>query len=56
MSYSKESRDAVLKKLLLPYNKCMTELANKEGISAASLYQWRKAARAKGQLWSANSG
>lgn len=56
MSYSKQRRDAVLKKLLPPYNKSMAELAKEEGISVASLYQWRKAARAKGQLLPANSG
>ncbi|WP_414707036.1 transposase [Salinisphaera sp.] len=45
MRYSDERREAVLKKLLPPTNQTVAELAQAEGISAATLYQWRKQAR-----------
>ena len=50
MSYSPERREAVLKKLLPPANRPVTQVAEEEGISAATLYQWRKKARSEGRL------
>ena len=50
IKYSDERREAILKKLLLPQNCTVVELAQKEGISAATLYNWRKKARQAGRL------
>jgi len=48
--YSAERKEAVLKKMLAPHNRSMRELAEEEGISEATLYNWRKAARSQGRL------
>lgn len=50
MRYSPERKEAVLKKMLPPQNRAIAELAREEGISAATLYNWRKQARAEGRL------
>ncbi len=50
MSYPKERKEAVLKKMLPPQTKAIRVLATEEGISEATLYGWRKAARATGRL------
>ncbi len=50
MRYSPERKEAVLKKLLPPNNKSVAELAAEEGISAATLFNWRKAVRKQGRL------
>ena len=50
MRYPKERKEAVLKKMLPPNNNTIREIARKEGISEATLYNWRKAARAEGRL------
>jgi transposase-like protein len=50
MKYSEERREAVLRKLLPPENRSLAEVAAEEGISAPTLYAWRKQARAKGRL------
>ncbi len=50
MRYSKERKEAVLKKMLPPENKSIPELAREEGISEPTLYLWRTAARATGRL------
>ena len=50
MSYAHERREAIPKKMLPPTNKTIKELAEEEGISEATLYNWRKAARAEGRL------
>lgn len=44
MRYSPERKEAILKKLLPPNNKSVAELASEEGISEATLFNWRKAA------------
>ena len=49
MRYSAERREAVLKKMLPPNNRSIREIAEEEGISEATLYNWRKAARAEGR-------
>ena len=46
MRYSAERKEAVLKKRLPPNNRSIREIAEEEGISEATLYNWRKAARA----------
>lgn len=48
--YSPERKEAVLKKMLPPHNRTIAVLAEAEGISAATLYAWRKMARAEGRL------
>lgn len=50
MRHSLERKEAVLKKMLPPHNRLIRELAGEEGISAATLYVWRKEARAQGRL------
>ncbi len=50
MKYSPERKEAVLKKMLPPHNRALSELAREEGISEATLYNWRKEARAQGRL------
>ena len=47
MGYSPERRSAVLKRML---NMAIRQLAQEEGISAATLHKWRAQARGKGQL------
>ncbi len=48
--YSQERKEAVLKKMLPPHSRSIPELAEEEGIAAATLYLWRKQARAQGRL------
>ncbi len=50
MGYPRERKEAVLKKMLPPTNRSIKELAQEEGISEGTLYNWRKAARAEGRL------
>jgi len=50
MGYPKERKESVLKKMLPPQNKSISALAREEGISEATLYGWRKAARVTGRL------
>lgn len=50
MGYPSERKEAVLKKMLPPHNKTIKELAQEEGICEATLYNWRKEARAQGRL------
>ena len=50
MGYSKERREAVLKKMLPPHNKPISVVSQEEGISEATLYNWRQQARRAGRL------
>ena len=50
MKYAEERKEAVLKKMMPPHNRAIPELAKDEGISEATLYNWRSEARDKGQL------
>lgn len=50
MRYSEARKDAVLRKLLPPHGRTVAEVAREEGISAATLYNWRKEARRRGRL------
>lgn len=50
MHYPKERKEAVLKKMLPPNPQPISQIAKEEGISEATLYNWRKAARAEGRL------
>ncbi|THJ31027.1 hypothetical protein E8K88_16305 [Lampropedia aestuarii] len=50
MKYSPERREAILAKLQAPYNRTVSELASEEGLSAATLYNWRQQARSTGRL------
>lgn len=50
MRYSAERKEAVLRKMLPPNNRSIREIAAEEGVSEATLYNWRNAARAKGRL------
>ena len=46
--YSDERREAILKKLLPPYNRSVPEVAREEGVSEQTLYNWLKRCRSKG--------
>jgi|AVFP01.1.fsa_nt_gi transposase-like protein len=48
--YPKERKYAVPRRMQAPTNKTIKELAQEEAISEATLYNWRKAARAEGLL------
>jgi transposase-like protein len=50
MRYSPERKEAVLKKMMPPHNRSIIELAKEEGISEATLYNWRNEARSQGIL------
>ena len=50
MKYSKERREAILKKMLPPESKSVSELAKETGICVATLYNWRRKAREEGRL------
>jgi transposase-like protein len=50
MKYSPERKEAVLKKMMPPHNRSIQQLAGEEGISEATLYNWRNEARTKGIL------
>ncbi len=50
MRYCPERKEAVLKKMLPSHNRSIPELAEEEGISEATLYAWRKATRAWGDV------
>ena len=50
MGYPNERKEAVLKKMLPPNNQTIKAIAKTEGISEATLYNWRKAARDSGRL------
>lgn len=46
--YSDERKAAVLKKMLPPHNRSVTEVAESEGISQGTLYNWRSQAKQQG--------
>ena len=46
--YSQERKAAVLKKLLPPYNRSVPDVAREEGLSGATLYNWRKQLKESG--------
>lgn len=46
--YSEERKAAVMRKLLPPENRTVVEVAQEEGISEVTLYNWRKKAREQG--------
>lgn len=48
--YSPERKEAILQKMAPPHSLTVAELANQEGISTATLYNWRKAARERGTV------
>ncbi len=47
-SYPEQRRTAVLSKLLPPHNRSVPEVAREEGISVATLYNWRSKAKQTG--------
>ncbi|WP_422822719.1 transposase [Vreelandella piezotolerans] len=53
--YSPERKEAILQKMAPPHRLTVAELASQEGISTATLYNWRKAARGRGAVLPSNS-
>ena len=51
MRYSQERKQAVLAKLAPPHKRTVREVADEEGISEATLYNWRKQVRLDGALF-----
>lgn len=51
MAYPEERKQAVLAKLSPPNTRSVLEVATEEGISEATLYNWRKEARERGGLY-----
>lgn len=47
--YSTERKEAILKKLLPPFNRSIAEVARDEGIHVQTLYTWRKQLREAGK-------
>jgi len=47
MRYSPERKEAVLRKMMPPHNRPIKKLSLEEGISEATLFNWRKEAREK---------
>ena len=50
MGYSLERKASVLSKMWPPNNRSIADLAKEEGISDATLYNWRQQARNEGKL------
>ncbi len=50
MGYTPQRKESVLKKMLPPSNISIAALSKEEGISDATLYNWRKQARDQGRL------
>lgn len=50
MQYSQERKEAVLAKMMPPHNRTVADVAKEEGISTATLYNWRRDAREQGRL------
>jgi hypothetical protein len=48
--YPKERKESILKKMMPPNNCSIEQISKEEGISTATLYLWRKQARAAGVL------
>ena len=50
MGYSAERKAAIIGKMLPPNNTSIRQLSRSEGVSEATLYNWRKQARQDGKL------
>jgi len=53
--YSPERKGAILQKMAPPQSLTVAELSSQEGISTATLYNWRTAARKRGAVLPSNS-
>ena len=56
MVYSKELREAIIKRMLPPKNEPISKISREEGISGQTLRNWRAAARAEGKAPPATGG
>jgi len=50
MRYSPERKEAVVRKMMPPHKRSIKQLAQEEGISEATLFNWRRQARDRGLL------
>lgn len=48
MNYSKELKDALLRRMLPPNNESITKISKEEGVSEQTLRNWRDKARRDG--------
>ncbi|THG88588.1 hypothetical protein AJ85_02100, partial [Alkalihalobacillus alcalophilus ATCC 27647 = CGMCC 1.3604] len=46
--YSKEQKEAIVKRMMPPNNESVKRIAKEENITEVTLYKWRKEARAAG--------
>ncbi|GAE36160.1 hypothetical protein JCM9157_3311 [Halalkalibacter akibai JCM 9157] len=46
--YSKEQKEAIVKRMMPPNNESVKQIAKEENITEVTLYKWRKEARAAG--------
>jgi transposase-like protein len=46
--YSKEQKEAIVKRMMPPSNESVAQISKEEGITEVTLYKWRKEARAAG--------
>lgn len=46
--YSKEMKESILKRMMPPNNEAISQISEEAGITEATLYKWRKEARAAG--------
>ncbi|GAE28193.1 transposase IS3/IS911 family protein [Halalkalibacter wakoensis JCM 9140] len=46
--YSKEQKEAIVKRMMPPHNESVATISKEEGITEPTLYKWRKAAREAG--------
>lgn len=48
LRYSKEQKEAIVKRMMPPNNESVKQIAKEENITEVTLYKWRKEARAAG--------
>lgn len=46
--YSREQKEAIIKRMMPPHNESVANISKEEGITEVTLYKWRKAAREAG--------
>jgi transposase-like protein len=52
--YTKEQKEAIIKRMMPPNNEPVTQISKEEGISDVTLYKWRRQARAAGMATPGN--
>lgn len=50
MRYSKEFKESMIRRMMPPNNESIQHIAQTGGVNEQTLHNWRKAARAEGQV------